>query len=97
MTIKDEQPANSNYLAIYMLGKVLQPLNSQFVGCLAVVADCNCPVSWDRFLFIPSRQVILASKDEERWDSLASSVDSLDQSHPLTITRLDRLWPASSL
>ena len=41
--------------------------------------------------------MVLASKDDKRWDSLASSVDSLDHRCPLAIARLDSLWPASPL
>jgi hypothetical protein len=96
MAIKDKQPARPNYLAICMLNKVLQPLNSYLVGSPAVVANCNSPVAWDIFLVL-GREVVLASKDDKRRDSPASSVDSLDHRRPLAIAGLDSLRPASPL
>jgi hypothetical protein len=97
MAIKDKQPMSSNHLILCMLDEVLRTLDSQLIGCPAVVADSKYSVLWDRLFFIPSRQVIFAGKDGERWNFPASSVGSLNQSHPLTIARLDRLWPVSSI
>jgi len=54
MAIKDEQPTRPNHLAICMLDKVLQLVNSYLVGCPAVVADSNSPVARDIPL-VPSR------------------------------------------
>jgi hypothetical protein len=96
MAIKDQQLMRSNHLALYMLDKVLQPLNSYLVGCPAIIAHSNSPVTWDVFLG-PDRQVVLTGKDDKQWDSPASSVDPLDHCRPLAIARLDRLWPASPL
>jgi hypothetical protein len=96
-TIKDKLPMSSNHLILCMLDEVLRPLDSQLIGCPAVVADSKYSVLWDRLFFIPSRQVIFAGKDGKRWNFPASSVGSLNQSYPLTIARLDRLWPVSSI
>ena len=96
MPIKDKQPTRPNYLALCVLKKVLQPLNSKTVGRPAVVTKGNSPISRD-ILLVLGRQVVLAGKDSKRRDSPASSIDSLDNRHTLAIAWLNSLWPASPL
>jgi hypothetical protein len=67
-----------------MLNKVLQLLNSYLVSCLAIIAYSDSLVAQDVFLVL-GRQVVLTSEDNKQWDSLASSVDSLDYCRPLAI------------
>ena len=54
MAIKDEQPTRPNHLAICMLNKVLQPVNSYLVSRPAIIADSDSPVARD-ILLVPSR------------------------------------------
>ena len=39
----------------------------------------------------------MAGKDDRRWDSPDSSLDSLDNHRPLAIAGLDILWPGRTL
>jgi hypothetical protein len=65
IAIKDKQLTRPNHLALCMLNKVLQLVNSYLVSCLAVVADCDSPVARD-ILLVLGRQVVLASKDDKQ-------------------------------
>jgi hypothetical protein len=96
MTIKDKQPTRPNHLALCVLNEVLQPLNSKFIGCSAVITDSISLIL--RYIILePGGRVVLVGKDDEQQDSPASSVDSLDHYCPLLIATLDSLWPASTL
>jgi hypothetical protein len=90
IAVKDKQLTRPNYLALCMLNKVLQPLNPKLIRRLAVIADSDSLVARD-ILLILGRQVVLAGKDNKRRDSPASSVDSLDHRHLVSIARLDSL------
>jgi hypothetical protein len=90
MAIKDKQPTRPNNLALYVLNKVLQPLNSYLVSRLAVVTDCDSPVA-RYILLVLSRQMILTSEDEKWRDGSASSVNSLDHCYPLANAWLNSL------
>jgi hypothetical protein len=90
VAIKDKQPTRADYPPVCMLNKVLQPLNSNLICRLAVVANSDSLVARDTLLILGG-QVVLASKDNKRRDSLASSVNSLDYCYLLAITRLDSL------
>ena len=96
IAIKDEQPTRANHLALCVLDEVLQPLNSNLISSLAVVADCDSLVAGN-ILLILGREVVLALEDDEGWDSLPCRVDALDDCSPLSIALLHHLWPSSSL
>jgi hypothetical protein len=90
VAIKEEQPTRPNYLALCMLNKVLQLLNSKLVSRPTVVTNTNSLIS-RYILLVLGREVVPASKDNKRRDSPASNVDSLDYRRPLAISRLDSL------
>ena len=97
MAVDNQQPTRAYCPPLCMLIKVPQPCNTKLVCCLAVVADCNSPITRYIVVLVLGREVVLASEDNEGWNCPPSSVNSLDLRNPLAITWLDRLWPASSL
>ena len=44
-----------NYLAICMLNKVLQPLNSYLISRPAIVASCDSLIAWDILFLVLGR------------------------------------------
>ena len=95
MAIKDKQPARPNYLAICMLDKVLQPLNSYLVSSPAVVNYSNAPLGLQ--IRALSCVVVLCFEDKVGRNCPAYRVDRSDQSHPLTISLLDSNRLSTSL
>lgn len=71
-----------------MLNEVPKPGNPMVVGSPAVVTYSNLPVAWYSPILILGREVVLAFKDDVRWGSPPSSIDSLDNRSPLTIAWL---------
>jgi hypothetical protein len=78
-----------------VLNEVLQPSYTNFIGSPAVIRYSYPPVL--RVVVILALVVVLPLEDEERGDKLASSIDTSNQSYPLTITRLAPDWIQSKL
>ena len=66
------------------------------VSSLAVVAYRDNLIAW-KVLLILGRDVVASRKDNVRWDSLPSSVDSLNNCSLFTAARLDSFRPSSPL
>jgi hypothetical protein len=79
-----------------MLNKVLQPAYTMLVSSLAVVAYRENLVAW-KVLLILGRDVVARCKDNVGWDSLSSSVNSLNNCSLFTVARLDSLRLGSPL
>jgi hypothetical protein len=65
IAINNEQPMCANNPPLYILIKVLQPLQAKLIYCPAVLRDRNNPIVWQATLLIPGREVVLALEDDE--------------------------------
>jgi hypothetical protein len=73
-----------------VLNEVLQLSYTNFISSPAVIRYSYPLVL--RVVVILALVVVLSLEDEERWDKLAASTNSSDQSYPLTITSLAPNW-----
>jgi hypothetical protein len=65
IAVNYEQSVDTNYSLLYMLIKVLQPLQAKLIYRPAVLRDCNNLVIRQILLFILGREVIAALKDNK--------------------------------
>jgi hypothetical protein len=70
-----------------MLDEVLQLGKTKLISSLAVLANANPLILW--VVVILGLVIVLCFEDEEGWDRLPHSVDTSNQSNPLTIARLN--------
>jgi hypothetical protein len=88
MAVKNEQTIGPNSALFCMLVKVLQPLYTKLICCLAVLRDPNNPILRQTFFLIPDREVVLALKDNKGWDRPASCANTNHASNPLSVALL---------
>jgi hypothetical protein len=69
-----------------VLNEVLQPSYTNFISSPSIIRY-SYPLLF-RVVVIPALVVVLSLEDEEKGNKLASSIDSSNQSYPLTITSL---------
>jgi hypothetical protein len=69
-----------------VLNEVLQLSYTNFIGSLAIIRYSYPPLF--RMVVIPALVVVLPLEDKEGGDELANSINSSNQSYPLTITWL---------
>ena len=75
-------------MLLCMLIKVLQPLYTKLIRRPAVLRDPNKLVSRQAILLVLGREVVLALKDDEGWDRLASCADINYTGNPLLVALL---------
>jgi hypothetical protein len=95
MAIKDKQLVATNCTLSSMLNKVQLPSYTNFISSPAILRYSYPPVF--RIVVIPALVIVLPLEDEERWDKLATSTNSSNQSNLLTITRLASNWVETKL
>jgi hypothetical protein len=78
-----------------VLNEVLQPSYTNFIGSPAIIRYSYPPLFG--MVVIPALVVVLPLEDKEGGDEPANSIDSSDQSYPLTITWLPADWVDSNL
>jgi hypothetical protein len=76
VTIKDKETIYSMRTRRCMSVKVLYPLNSKLISCLAIIA--NCEYLFYRDVVIPASLVELPREDHERRKTLTKRVDTLN-------------------
>jgi hypothetical protein len=97
IAINNEQPICANNPPLYILIKVLQPLQAKLIYCPAVLRDRNNLIMWQAALLVPGREVVLTLEDDKGRDRPPYRVDALDYRSLLSITLLHRLWLFSTL
>jgi hypothetical protein len=78
-----------------VLNEVLQPSYTNFIGSLAIIRY-SYPLLFG-IVVILALVVVLPLEDKEGGDEPANSIDSSNQSYPLTITWLPADWVDSNL
>ncbi len=68
--------------------EVFDPIQAYCIGSLAIVGGCDAPVGWEVALGVPVGEVVLRGQDNERRDSPAKGIDSLDYRCPFAVARL---------
>jgi hypothetical protein len=65
IAVNNKQPIGTNNSSLYMLIKVLQPLQAELICYPAVLRNSNNPIMRRAALLIPSREVVLALEDNK--------------------------------
>ena len=68
--------------------EVLDPIQANGIGSLAIVGGCDTLVGWEVALGVLVSEVVLRGQDDERRDSPADSINALDHCCPLAVARL---------
>jgi hypothetical protein len=97
VAVEDQQPISAFRTRCCMEIEVLDPIQAHCIGRPAIFGSCDTPVGWEVALGIPVGEVVLYGQDDERRDSPAEGINSLDHRCPLTVTRLGQLCLAMAI
>ena len=77
--------------------EVLDPIQADGISSPAIVGSCDTPVGREVTLGVPVGEVVLRGQDDERRDSPAEGIDSLDHRCPRAVARLSQLCLATAI
>ena len=97
MAVEDQQPIFAFRTRCCIEVEVLDPIQAHCIGHPAVIGSYDTPVGWEVAFRIPVGKVVLRGQDDERRDSPAEGINSLDHRYPLAVARLGQLCLATAI
>lgn len=96
VAVQDEDAIPARLFGFCVSVKMPNPIETNFVRCLAVWRRSNPPVAWNRVVLVPIREVIFARNHHVRRDAETDRANALDHCNPFPIARLPHLHVGTS-